>query len=257
MTIQLKNKIKTYIDVSYDNKATWYRYNADVIKDNKIKIDRTKCDSLNKIFIRSSSGVIIKPKIEDDSLHFYFNIETENTKYVSLDDLLVYLRRRESNTPENPIELHVYNLQKNLEKLNEIILNCKKYVDISYSILRHNTTSNDFTSSWNNVEDYNISDIKLISAFPAVFKNNPYICGITIPIMDNYSEPNVLTKCDNLRNILFENLKDWKVENGLKYFDMSRNKKDGIEKVEKSEFILQLINPTDSNSYLIGQGDMW
>ena len=99
--------------------------------------------------------------------------------------------------------------------------------------------------------------MSLISAFPAVFKNNPYICGITIPIMDNYSEPNVLTKCDNLKNILFENLKDWKVENGFKYFSMSHNKKDGIERVEKDEFIHQLINPADSNSYLIDQGDMW
>lgn len=257
MTIQLKGKIKTYIDVSYDNKATWYRYNADIIKDNKIKIDRTKCDNLNKIYVRLSNGIVIKPKIEDDSLHFYFKIETENTEYVDLNDLLVYLRKHNSNTPENPIELHVYNLQKNLEELNEIILSCKKYVDISYSILRHNKSNNNFVNNWNNTEDYNISDMSLISAFPSVFKNNPYICGITIPIMDNYSEPNVLTKCDNLQNILFENLKDWKVENGFKYFSMSRNKKDGIEKVEKDEFIHQLINPVDSNSYLIDQGDMW
>lgn len=114
MTIQIKNKIKDYIDISYDNKATWFRYNADIIKDNKIKIDRTKCDNLNKIFIRSPKGDIIKPKIDDDSLQFYFNIETENTKYVDLNDLLTYLRRHDSNTPENPIELHVYNLQKKI-----------------------------------------------------------------------------------------------------------------------------------------------
>ena len=168
-----------------------------------------------------------------------------------------FLKKAKQNTKDTPIEIHVITKTiKSLENLNKIILENKKYVNIMFTNLRHNDYDTSFLKNW---DDPTVAgDVNSLKPFPSVFKNNIYLTGITIPKNDNYSQPNVLTGCESLQDIKFENLKDWKVENELSYYSMGDKKIEGVANVDKETFIKKLIDSDyTTNSYLMESDNYW
>lgn len=247
------------ISISFDNLKSWKVFNVEDIisSDGKLKINRNVCSDLNSIYIKLNDGTLVKPDVKDDSWQYYFYIETTNTVYKSLGELEQFLKSSPINSPDKPIELHTYNLQKNLARLSEIISDSKRYVDISFTILKHDDIYNSFTDNWVGLENY-IDKGKEIHSFPSVFKNNVYITGITIPKQDNYSEPNVLTGCKNLKRIQFENGKNWKAEKDLDYYELNKTSVNGTSAVDISTFIDKLVNSSGTtNSFLMESEGLW
>ena len=245
------NKIK----VSFNNQKSWTTYDV-TPPEVKILIHRYECEYLDEIYYKVGDK-IYKPKIEDESFQFYFYIESNHTKYVDYSDLDDFLKKAEENTKDTPIEIHVVTRTiKSLEKINEIILKNKKYVNIAFTNLRHQDYDTSFLDNW---DDPSIAgDVDSLKPFPAVFKNNVYLTGITIPKNDNYSQPNVLTGCNSLQDIKFENLKDWKVENEISYYNMGDKIIEGVENVDKDTFIEKLVDSDyTTNSYLMESENYW
>lgn len=257
MVLTIKNipkKIKK-IKVSFNNKRTWASY---VVRKSAIDIPipRYGCENLDEIYYMIGDK-IFKPIIEDDSCQFYFSIESTKTKYVNFLNLDNYLSNLEQNTETTPVELHVITKSiTTLKRLNDVILKHKKYVNISFTNLRHEEYNTSFLDSW---DDPSIAgDVDSLKPFPSVFKDNPYIIGITIPKNDNYSQPNVLTGCENLRDIKFENLKDWKVENEVFYYNTGDIGVEGVENVDRKTFIRKLVDSDyTTNSYLMESEKYW
>ena len=245
------NKIK----VSFNNQKSWTTYDINP-PSVKILIHRYECEDLDEIYYKIGDKVY-KPTIEDDSFQFYFYIESSKTKYLDYSDLDDFLKKAKQNTKDTPIEIHVITKTiKSLENLNKIILKNKKYVNIMFTNLRHNDYDTSFLKNW---DDPTVAgDVNSLKPFPSVFKNNIYLTGITIPKNDNYSQPNVLTGCESLQDIKFENLKDWKVENELSYYSMGDKKIEGVANVDKETFIKKLIDSDyTTNSYLMESDNYW
>lgn len=245
------NKIK----VSFNNQKSWTTYDINP-PSVKILIHRYECEDLDEIYYKIGDKVY-KPTIEDDSFQFYFYIESSKTKYLDYSDLDDFLKKAKQNTKDTPIEIHVITKTiKSLENLNKIILENKKYVNIMFTNLRHNDYDTSFLKNW---DDPTVAgDVNSLKPFPSVFKNNIYLTGITIPKNDNYSQPNVLTGCENLQDIKFENLKDWKVENELSYYSMGDKKIEGVANVDKETFIKKVIDSDyTTNSYLMESDNYW
>ena len=245
------NKIK----VSFNNQKSWTTYDINP-PSVKILIHRYECEDLDEIYYKIGDKVY-KPTIEDDSFQFYFYIESSKTKYLDYSDLDDFLKKAKQNTKDTPIEIHVITKTiKSLENLNKIILENKKYVNIMFTNLRHNDYDTSFLNNW---DDPTVAgDVNSLKPFPSVFKNNIYLTGITIPKNDNYSQPNVLTGCESLQDIKFENLKDWKVENELSYYSMGDKKIEGVANVDKETFIKKLIDSDyTTNSYLMESDNYW